>query len=372
MGRPLWGSCGMTMLHRAQFVILAGRVSAAWPHGRAASGVEHGRPPACCQGLFRQGRSAVPRRQAGRPTRARLGRVAADQPLRIFPMAAAFFFSVAFALTVGCAAPPDPVAVARLTVNRASVPLGAPVDVTVQFDVAPNLEPLNEDYRVVLHAFDDNEIFLWSTEHDPPVPTSEWQPGWSIRYTQRVRIPRYPYVGPAVIAISLHAPDSGANLALAGDELDEFAYRVATLTFEPQPESSFISYDEGWHPLEFAAFGQITWRWSTERAVISFRNPYRPARLLLDVQGRPGLFDRPQSLSLVVNDRTIHEVTLDTNEIVHLDYELTEADLGDYDIVNLELLVDRTFVPAKVDDGYDTRELGVRVSGAYVEPLTAR
>lgn len=329
--------------------------------------------PACVLSRSPSARSVSgSHRQAVRPARARLGRHSYRPMMRIFLTAVAFLFLVTFALTAGCAAPSDPIAVVRLAVNRASVPLGAPVDVTIQFDVAPNIEPLNEDYRVVLHAFDDSEILLWSTEHEPPVPTSEWQPGSSIRYTQRVRIPRYPYVGPAVIAISLHAPDSGASLALAGDELDEFAYRVATLTFEPQPESSFISYDEGWHPLEFAAFGQITWRWSTGRAAISFRNPYRPARLLLDVQGRPSLFDRPQLLSLVVNDRTIREVTLDTNEIVHLDYELTEADLGDDDVVNLELLVDQTFVPAKVDGGYDTRELGVRVSGAYVEPLTAR
>ena len=56
-----------------------------------------------------------------------------------------FLTTAAFTLTAGCAAPspsPEPVAVARLAVNRVSVPPGAPVDVTIQFDVAPSFEPL--------------------------------------------------------------------------------------------------------------------------------------------------------------------------------------------------------------------------------------
>ena len=277
----------------------------------------------------------------------------------------------AFALSTACAPPAaPPIAVARLAVDRTSVPLGASIETTIQFDVAPTLDPLNEDYRVVLQVFDDNRTFLWADEHDPPIPTSAWRPSQSIQYTQRVRIPAYPYLGPAVIAIVLQSPVSGERLALAGDDLGEFAYRVATLTIEPQHDSSFVVYDEGWHRAEFDVFGRIAWRWTTARAVLSFRNPHSAARLLLDVQGRPELFDRAQRLSLVVGERTLREAPLNTNETTHLDYELTAAELGNDDVVRLELLVDRTFVPAEQDaSARDTRELGVRVFDAYVEPL---
>ena len=283
---------------------------------------------------------------------------------------AAVVLPASFALPAGCAAPLAPVAVARLAFDRARVPLGGSVEATIQFDVAPNLAPLNEDYRVFLQVFDDNEIFLWSDEHDPPVPTSAWRPGQSIQYTRSVRIPAYPYLGPAVIAIGLHSPISGERLALVGNNLDEFAYRVATLTLEPQHESSFVLYDEGWHQLEFDVFGRTRWRWTSERAVLSFLNPHRAARLLLDVQGRPNLFDRPQRLSLVIGERTVHEVTLNRDDPVYLDYELTPPDLGGENLVRLELLVDQTFVPVERDgSATDTRELGIRVFYAYVEPL---
>ena len=290
---------------------------------------------------------------------------------RVVMLAVAVIEIGAFALSTGCAPPAAvPIAIARLAVDRASVPLGGAVEATIRFDVAPTLDPLNENYRVFLNVFDDSQTFLWRDEHDPHIPTSAWRPGQSIQYTRRVRIPAYPYLGPAVIGIGLQSPISGERLALAGDDLGEFAYRVATLTIEPQHESSFVVYDEGWHPAEFDVFGRTAWRWTTARAVLSFRNPHSAARLLLDVQGRPELFDRAQRLSLVVGERTLREAPLNTNETTYLDYELTAAELGNDDVVRLELLVDRTFVPAEQDaNARDTRELGVRVFYAYVDPL---
>ncbi len=279
--------------------------------------------------------------------------------------------AVATLLPVGCTEPLKPIAVATLAVSRARVPQGAAVDVSIQFDVSPALEPLREDHRAILHAFDGNGGLLWTIDHEPPVPTSAWQPGRSIRYTERVRIPTYPYVGPVVLAIALHAPRSGTRLPLVGNDLGDFVYAAATLTLEQRSESSFIAYDDGWHALESTGDGRVTWRWTTERAAFSFRNPRRPAKLLLEVQARPRVFDRPQSLSLVVGNRQLREETLGTDAVVHLDYALTQDDLGDHDVVRMELRIDPTFVPAEVTGGSDTRTLGVRVLDVYVEPLEA-
>ena len=288
-----------------------------------------------------------------------------------FRTATTIVLPAAFALPAGCASPRSPVGVATVAVNPASVLLGASVEVTIQFDVAPTLEPLHEDYRVFLHAFDEHQGFLWADEHYPPVPTSAWRPGQSIRYTQSLTVPLYPYIGPAVIAIGLRSPISGERLSLVGNDLGEFVYQVATLTLELRHES-FLLYAEGWHQVESDALHGTNWRWTTGRAVLSFRNPHEAIRLRLDVQGRPDLFDRPQRLLLVIGERTLGEARLDTNDPVHLDYKLTAAELGGDDVVRLELLVDQTFVPVERGRGpEDARELGVRVFDASVEPLSA-
>lgn len=270
----------------------------------------------------------------------------------------------------GCAPPGPPVAAVTVAVDRPAVPLGAPLHLRFRFDVAPDLEAdLSGDHQVFVHFLDDRGELLWTEDHAPPVPTSEWRPGQSVEYERRVKIPMYPYIGEAVIAAGLHSVGDGARLPLAGTHLGQSAYRVAAIRLDPQHESSFVTYGDGWHAEEFSADGRRQWRWTSGLGVISFRNPNRDARLVLELDGRPDLFDSPQRLSLAVGDRVFRELTIDTNGVRYHVEEVSAADLGTEDMVELELRVDPTFVPAQVrSDSGDTRELGVRVYYLYFEP----
>ena len=274
-------------------------------------------------------------------------------------------------IALGCTEPPPPVAAVAVELDRAAVSLGAPLNLHFRFDVLPDFDAgPAEDYRVFVHFLDDREQVLWTEDHDPPVPTSQWTPGRSIEYSRRVKIPMYPYIGESPIAAGLYSPRDGTRLALAGTDLGQLTYNVASIRLEPQHESSFVTHGEGWHAAELSGDGRTQWRWTTGRGVLSFRNPNRDSRLVLEFDGRADLFDPPQRLSLVVGDRTIEELEIDTTEVVFRTYEIPAADLGPDDIVNLELRVDRTFMPADIDDGtQDTRELGVRVYYTYFEPL---
>ena len=274
-------------------------------------------------------------------------------------------------LPAGCGAtPPEPVAAVTFGIQRTTVPFGGSIDLTIQFDVAPAHKPLNEDYRVFLHALDDRASLLWSDDHDPPVPTSTWRPRQSIQYTRRVKVPASPYSGPAVIVAGLYSPLSGTRLPLTGDELDDFAYRIADIALESSYERSLLVHESGWHRLEFEPSTHTVWRWTTGRPVLSFRNPHRRARLRLEVQGTSARRERPQRLSLVVGDHTIHETTLSTGRRVSLDFDLTTLDLGSDDVVRLELRIDPSIRAAGSNSGgMDSRELGIRVFDAYVELL---
>lgn len=270
-----------------------------------------------------------------------------------------------------CAEDRVPVATVTLGVDRVAVPLGAPLTLQFRFDVATDLaDQLTADHRVFVHFLDDRQELLWTEDHDPPVPPSQWQPGQSIEYERRVTIPMYPYIGESLIAVGLYSAVDGARVPLAGSDLGQSAYHVASIRLEPQHESSFITYGEGWHPPEFAGDGRRQWRWMTGRAVLSFRNPNRDSRFVLEFEGRSDLFDSAQRLSLVLGDRVLRELDVDSNETIRLVEEISAADLGAEDFVELELRVDRTFTPAEIDsDAQDTRELGVRVFYTYFEPL---
>ena len=251
-----------------------------------------------------------------------------------------------------------------------SSPLGGPVTLAVQFVVSPELQPLNEDLRVMVHFLDSNGDMMWAADHEPSVPTSQWQPGQTISYTRRTRVPMYPYIGDAVVAVGLYSPATGERWALAGDPLGQRAYRATSVSLMPQSESSLVYYQDGWHSDEADPKSDLLWRWTTEHASLSFRNPGSDAVLYLELAGRPDLFEPPQRAEVRVGDHVVYEVRLDSQERQFHEIPLGVEQFGDADSVTLDLYVDQTFVPASVPGGSsaDLRNLGVRVFYAFLEP----
>jgi hypothetical protein len=269
----------------------------------------------------------------------------------------------------GCGDEPPPVATASVGLNRASVPLGGPLELHFRFDVSPALTAIADDSRVLLHFLDDNDDLMWADDHDLPVPTTEWWPGQTIEYSRRSIVPMYPYLGAATVAVGLYSVTTGERLVLAGEDVGQRAYRVATLTLEPQAESSFLMYEDGWHQVEFDRGSTRQWRWSTDLATLSFRNPGSDAVLYLQVEGRPDVFESPQRMSVVVDDQTLYEFALDGEGPSFEEIQLNAAGFGDSPTVYLQLRVDQVFVPAEVDGVTgDDRVLGARIYYAFLEP----
>ena len=255
-----------------------------------------------------------------------------------------------------------------LGVDRVNAPLGAPLEFNIRFDLAPDLAPLTEDYRVLLHILGSDEELLWAEDHDPPVPTTQWQANQTVEYKHRIQVPMYPYVGEALIAVGLYSYRTGERLPLAGEDLGQMAYQVGTISLSPQPESSFLVYENGWHSAEFASDGRNDWRWTSGRASLSVRNPMTDAVFSFELDARPDMFQEPQNLALLVGENTVYERVLDTNDRIYITQEISRDDLGTEEIVELVLTVDQTFSPAsRGGSPEDTRELGVRVFYTYFE-----
>ncbi|MDP7295173.1 MAG: hypothetical protein QGG24_07620, partial [Vicinamibacterales bacterium] len=74
-----------------------------------------------------------------------------------------------------------------VALDRGAAPLGGVVGMSYQFSVFEGQEPMTEDYRVFVHFADADGAVLWTDDHDPPVPTSRWQPGETV--IDRVALP---------------------------------------------------------------------------------------------------------------------------------------------------------------------------------------
>jgi hypothetical protein len=268
---------------------------------------------------------------------------------------------------------PPPVATPSFSVSQTRVPLGSPVEVTYKFIVAPDAPTIKENYRVFVHFLDADKERMWTDDHDLPVPTTQWKPGQVIQYTKTMFVPIYPYMGPTTVVMGLYSQASNSRLPLAAENNGQRAYTVGKIDLLPQTENVFVMFKDGWHPAETPPDNAaVEWQWTKKEATLSVRNPKKDVTFYLHLD-QPGVFAEPQHVTVTIGDQTIDSFTINPKEELIRKPVITAAQLGDADVVDIKISVDKTYVPAVITNGAnrDPRELGVRVFHAYVQPKTS-
>ena len=128
--------------------------------------------------------------------------------------------------------PPEAgVATPSVTLNREKAPLGSPIEVTYRFDVAANAPRFTENFKVFVGFVDTDQELMWTDDHDPAVPTSQWAPG--LRLGTAI-VPAFTR-GPALIAQSaaaLAAVSGGRFVLGLGTSSDVIVERWNGVTFD--------------------------------------------------------------------------------------------------------------------------------------------
>lgn len=273
------------------------------------------------------------------------------------------------ALSPACSrkAPDEPpVAAPSVTLNHDKVPIGSPVKLTYKFTVAANAPEIikGEDYWVFVHVLDPTGEQLWTDDHAPVPATSTWKPGQTVEYTRTVFVPNYPYIGEAALRIGLYSRTSSKRLTLTAQEVSRKEYLATKFQLLPQSENVFLIYKDGWHAAEVAPENAASeWQWTKKTATISFRNPRKDVTFYLEWDARTDLFTPPQQVLLTLGGQPIGTFAADNREKKMLTFPITAAQLGQADMAEVVINIDRTFSPG----GGDTRELGIRVFHAFVD-----
>ncbi len=272
--------------------------------------------------------------------------------------------------------PPVPaVATPTLTLSYQRAPAGSPLELTYRFVVAESAT-FAEDYRVFAHVVDADEERMWSDDHNPPVPTSQWKPGQTVEYTRTIFVPVFPYIGNATINIGLHSVMTGpageqARLPLAGEDVGQRAYRVARLELLPQTENLFTIFKDGWHPAELAGdSGGVEWQWTKKEATLAFKNPRKDTLFYFEVDSPVARLVGGQQIEIIIGGQTVDAFPLGTDAQLLRKVRISPAQLGDGEMAELRISVDKAIVPALTPEAAskDPRELGVRVFHAFVDP----
>jgi hypothetical protein len=272
---------------------------------------------------------------------------------------------VAITVLSGCRGKRDeapPVASVTVAMSRDRVAIGSPVKFTYRFEAAQNAR-IDGDYRVFVHVLDPDGERLWDDDHLPAVPTSQWKPGQPVEYTRTVFVPNYPYIGEARVRVGLYLDEK--RLPLAANDVSRREYEVAKFQLLPQSENIFLIYKDGWHPAEVATENPASeWQWSQKAGTISFRNPKKDSTLYIEYDARTDLFTPPQQVTVRLGGQTIGTFPADSKNLKLVTFPISAAQFGTGDMSELVIDVDKTFKPG----GSDTRDLGIRVFHAFVEP----
>ncbi len=255
--------------------------------------------------------------------------------------------------------------------NRERAALGSPLEITYRFTVAGSATPFPEDYRVLVHFLDADDELMWTDDHTPPVPTSQWKPGQTVEYKRTMFVPVYPYVGEASVRMGLYSPRTNSRVKLTGEDDGQRAYRVGSLQLLDQTGNVYLILKDGWHPAELAENNStVEWQWTRKEATITFRNPRKDGIFYLHVDHPGGEFKDRQNVELRLGDQVLDAFSLAPGESTIRRTRLSADALGPGDMVELRLVVDKTFVPSSVSaSSRDPRELGVRVFHLFFEPL---
>jgi hypothetical protein len=262
-----------------------------------------------------------------------------------------------------------PVATPSVTLSHDRAPAGSPLEITYKFVVADGAT-FDQDYRVFLHVVDTDEEQMWTDDHNPPTPTSQWKPGQTIEYTRTLFVPVFPYVGDASLQIGLHSLKDQSRLPLAGEDVGKREYRVAHVQLLPQTDNLFTVFKDGWHPAEAAGADGSEWQWTKKVATLAFKNPKKNSVFYFDLDSPGKDLHGAQQVQVQIGGQVLETIAVTPEKRELHKIKVPGSLMGDAELAELQIVVDNTFIPAVVSNGAskDPRELGVRVFHAFVDP----
>ena len=139
------------------------------------------------------------------------------------------------------------------------------------------------------------------------------------------------------------------------------------VTPEDKARMILVEFTGGWYARETG--GGSSWRWTQQTATLAFLNPRTAAVLHLDYDARADLFQAsPRTLTITVGDQVARSFASDAPGRQQTNVLLPTSMLGGGDRVEVQIAVDRLFVPANVIGGStDTREFGIQIFQAALE-----
>jgi hypothetical protein len=202
------------------------------------------------------------------------------------------------------------------------------------------------------HLGGDPPVALNVDIDERPIAAFTIRPGYFLQF---VKVP----------AAALEGPGTYAKLTVSATAAGGSVPPVAIEQFNFQPADRVLfGLDEGWFEPEYSPATAKSWRWMSDRAVVSVRHAGRPVTVRLTGESPLYYFDAAPVVRIGVGDQTVSEVrpTTDFTTEVTIPAEMLTAASG-----RIMISSDRTFVAGAREGTLDQRKLALRIFSIQVE-----
>ena len=257
----------------------------------------------------------------------------------------------------------------EVRLDRSDAAVSSPIEMTYRFAALPGVT-LTKNYTVFVHVVDADGELMWTDDHEPPVPTTQWKAGAPVQYARTMFVPKFPYEGAASVEVGLYDPATGERVKMDAESPGQRAYRVASFGLRLQSDAPFVVFTEGWHAAEVSGEATgVEWQWTKKEGTLAFKNPGKDATLYLQLD-QPVATEGSQHVEVRLGTAVIDAFDLMPGPRELRKVAIAKDQFGTTETVSLVVAVDKTFVPATIPalKSNDTRELGVRVFRAYLQP----
>jgi hypothetical protein len=203
-----------------------------------------------------------------------------------------------------------------------------------------------------LGSSSDPSTRLVASLDDRPAATLDLRPGFFLTFTS---------VAPEILA----GNGRYAKLTVRAESAQGPASPVAIEQFDLQPADAVLfGFDAGWHEPEYDPRIGKTWRWMSERAVVSVHHAGRNVTLRLQGESPLHYFSDPPLVRISVGDRVLAELRPDADFTADVAVPADALSAAGGRIV---LTSDRTYVPGEREGTADRRRLALRIFSLTVD-----
>ena len=237
-----------------------------------------------------------------------------------------------------------------------------------------------EELWVHVRFVDVRGNLLWETSHLPEPPMLKWRPSQLVQYNKTFYVPPIAAEMPAQVLIVLR-DEKAPNVRFVisepkGSPEAPWMAPVGRLQIRPRPSllespsRANIVLVSGFYPVENR--DKLQWRWTGKVAKAKLERLNRRGILFLSGQVNLEHLNTLPTITVFVGDKVKASFSPDRDtSSFQRKIIVPDEEFGDSNWLDVTIETSETFVPSKVTDSTDTRELGIKLTKMYFGPAEA-